>query len=277
METTKIWADECIRRLLFIRWTRWGIRVADAAKIDYETRPTYSLTIKATDNHGLAGSKPGELGPITINVVNQALALVIPAVGMDNTITVSKVGKNLVARRGLVDVITPTQFEDVASLTIIGGSAKDIVVLDASLKLAGCPASHKFTGQIVVFGNGDNDKLDASAITVSTFGITFDGGAGNDTALGGSGNDTFMGGDDNDLLSGGLGNDLLDGGRGDDQLIGGLGVDSIFGDGGNDLGLGGKGGVARGGTGVPKAGDFLDAASLETNNEAFATVFAFER
>ena len=374
------------------------IRVANAAKIDYETRHSYTLTIKATDNHGLAGSKPGELGPITINVVNQALALVVPAVGTDNTITVSKVGNNLVARRGLVDVITPTQLEDVTSLTIIGGSAKDIVVLDASLKLAGSPASHQFTGQIVVFGNGDNDKLDASAITVSTFGITFDGGAGNDTAIGGSGNDTFMGGDDNDLLNGGLGNDLLEGGRGDDQLIGGkghdtylfadtdtvetdtltelpsqgtdvldfsslttavtvkltsetalathlnrtvktsatgivklapnfenvvggagddqilgniaansllggagrdtiiggagndtlrggndddtliggMGVDSIFGDGGNDFGLGGRGGAARGGTGVPNAGDFLDAASLEIINEMFAMVFAFE-
>ena len=374
------------------------IRVANAANIDFESRPTYTLKVKATDNHGLAGSKPGELGTITINVVNQTFALVIPAVGTDNTITVSKVGNNLVARRGLVDVITPTQLEDVTSLTIIGGSAKDTVVLDASLKLAGSPASHKFTGQIVVFGNGNNDKLDASAITVSTFGITFDGGAGNDTAIGGSGNDTFMGGDDNDSLSGGLGNDVLDGGRGDDQLIGGkghdtylfadtgtvetdtltelasqgtdvldfsslttavtvkltsetalathlnrtvktsatgivklaphfenviggagddqilgnaaansllggagrdtiiggagndtlrggadddtliggLGADSIFGDGGNDLGLGGRCGVARGGTGVQDAGDFLDAASLETINEAFAAVYAFE-
>ena len=204
------------------------IRVANAANIDYETRHSYTLTIKATDNHGLAGSKPGELGTITINVVNQSFDLVIPAVGTDNTITVSKIGNNLVARRGLVDVITPTQLEDVTSLTIIGGSAKDTVVLDASLKLAGSPASHKFTGQIVVIGNGDNDKLDASAITVSTFGITFDGGIGSDTAIGGSGNDMLIGGDGNDSLSGGAGNDVLNGGRGDDQLLGGTGNDTYL-------------------------------------------------
>ncbi len=235
--------------------------------------------------------------------MNQTFDLVIPAVGTDNTITVSKVGNNLVARRGLVDVITPTQLEDVNSLTIISGSAKDTVVLDASLKLAGSPASHKFTGQIVVIGNGNNDKLDASAITVSTFGITFDGGAGNDTIIGGAGNDTIIGGAGNDTIIGGAGNDTIIGGAGndtiiggagndtiiggagndtlrggddDDTLIGGQGVDSIFGDAGNDLGLGVRGSAARGGTGVKEVGDFLDAASLEIINEMFATVFAFE-
>ena len=43
----------------------------------------------------------------------------------------------------------------------------------------------------------------------------------------------------------------------------------------NDLGLGGRGGVACG-NGVKDAGDFLDTASLDIINEMFATVFAFE-
>ncbi len=173
--------------------------------------------------------------------MNQTFDLVIPAVGTDNTITVSKVGNNLVARRGLVDVITPTQLEDVNSLTIISGSAKDTVVLDASLKLAGSPASHKFTGQIVVIGNGNNDKLDASAITVSTFGITFDGGAGNDTIIGGAGNDTIIGGAGNDTIIGGAGNDTIIGGAGNDTIIGGAGNDTIIGGAGNDTIIGGAG------------------------------------
>ena len=158
----------------------------------------------------------------------------------DNTVTVLKTSTDLVVRRGGVDVdfavvprLIPTvprnlQLEDVALLTITGGTAKDTVVLDASLNSAGSPASHKFTGQMIVNGNNNDDKLDATKITVATFGITFNGGSGNDTALGGSGNETLTGGDGNDSLSGGAGNDLLTGGKGDDQLLGGTGNDSYL-------------------------------------------------
>lgn len=374
------------------------IRVNDATKIDFESIPKYTLTIKATDALGVAGMKANETGPITINVENQSISLAVAAIDTDNTVTVSKAGNNLVARRGLVDVITPTSLEDVSSLTIIGGTAKDTVILDASLNSAGKPASHKFTGQIVVNGNNGDDKLDASKVNVATFGIVFNGGNGNDTAIGGAGHDTLVGNDGNDSLSGGAGDDLLSGGRGDDQLvggagndtylfgdtdqietdtltevskggtdlldfggvtanvtakltsdtvlaihtnrtiktsatgtttfasnfenviggsgddailgntannslvggagsdtiigaagndtlrggdhndtlIGGLGGDFVFGDSGSDLGLVGRGGVARGGTGIKETGDFLDESSIEFINEAFATVFTFE-
>lgn len=287
------------------------IRVNDATKIDFEALAKYTLTIKATDALGAAGTKASETGPVTINVENQSFALTVAALEADNTVTVSKVGNNLVAKRGLVDAITPTPLEDVTSLTINGGSAKETVILDASLNSAGRPAIHKFTGQIVVNGNAGDDKLDASKINVATFGITFDGGAGNDTALGGAGHESLSGGEDNDLLKGGkgndsvnggggndaifgddgddqlvgnagndtiiggAGNDLLHGNSGDDTLIGGLGADQVFGDEDTDIGLGGKGGTARGGNGAANSGDVLDA-SLESINEAFATIFPFE-
>ncbi len=202
------------------------IRVADATKIDFEALRTYSLSIKATDNRGLAGSKVGELGPITINVENQSFELTVPTLDADNTLTVLRVGNNLVARRGLVDVITPTSIDDVSLLTITGGTAKDTVVLDATLNTAGTPATKKFGGQIVFNGNDGDDKLDASKITAATIGITFNGGIGNDTALGGSGSETLNGGDGNDSLTGGAGNDLLTGGLGDDVLLGGTGNDT---------------------------------------------------
>ena len=210
------------------------IKVNDASKIDFESLAkkvgndlvaTFTLTIKATDALGAAGTKADETGPITIIVDDQSFALTIPALDSDNTLTVSKVGNNLVARRSGVDLITPTPLEDVASLTITGGSAKDTVVLDASLNSAGTSATHRFTGQIVVNGNDGDDKLDTSKITVATLGMTFNGGTGNDTALGGSGNETLNGDDGNDSLSGGAGNDILNGGKGDDQLLGGTGND----------------------------------------------------
>lgn len=213
------------------------LKVNDASKIDFESLAkkvgndlvaTFTLTIKATDALGAFGAKPTETGPVTINVENQSFALTVAAVDTDNTVTVSKVGNNLVAKRGLVDVITPTSLEDVSTLTIIGGTAKDTVIFDASLNSAGSPATKKFTGQIVVNGNGGDDKLDASKINVATFGIIFDGGSDNDTALGGSGHDSLTGGDGNDSLSGVAGNDLLTGGRGDDQLLGGVGNDTYL-------------------------------------------------
>lgn len=129
-------------------------------------------------------------------------------------------------------------------------------------------------------GSAAKNKLDASTFSGNT---TLSGGAGNDTLLGGLGDDAILGGDGNDsmlgglgadTLIGGIGNDTLKGGDGDDLLIGGLGADSL--DGGNnaDTGLGGSGSPARGGTSAANVGDVLTA--IETINEAFATVFAFE-
>lgn len=102
------------------------------------------------------------------------------------------------------------------------------------------------------------------------------GGAGNDSILGNTAANSLLGGAGIDMIIGGAAGDTLRGGEGDDILIGGLGADSVFGDSGNDVGLGGRGGVARGGTGARDSGDILDLASLESINEAFATVFAFE-
>lgn len=179
------------------------IRVNDASQIDFETLAKYMLTINATDESGASGT-----GTFIVNVTNNFIGLTIPALNEDNTIIVSRIGNNLVARRNGVDLIEPTRtIEDIVSLTINGGSARDTVILDASLNSAGSPATKRFGGQIVFHGNEGDDKLDASRMTVTTFGVTFNGGAGNDTALGGAGHDTFNGGDGNDLLVGGKGND----------------------------------------------------------------------
>ena len=204
------------------------IRVNDASKIDFEALVKYTLTIKATDAGGGFSSKINETGPITINIENAFVDLSIPALDSDNTITVSRINNTLVARRLGVDLFTSAGIEDVGSLTINGGSAKDTVILDASLNSAGSPATKKFTSQIIVNGNAGDDKLDAGKITVATFGIQFNGGANNDTALGGAGHDRFFGGDGNDSLNGGAGNDTLVGDSGSDQLVGGTGNDTYF-------------------------------------------------
>ena len=200
------------------------IRVNDATKIDFETLAKYTLTIRATDANGGFSSTTAQTGPITINVINEFVDRTIDAINSDNTVTVLRVGNNLVARRGAVDLFS-TAVEEVGTLTINGGTARDTVILDTSLNTAGTPATKRFTGRIVVNGNEGNDTLNASAITFTTIGITFNGGSGNDTALGGSGNDRLNGDDGDDSLTGNAGNDSITGGRGNDRQLGGLGND----------------------------------------------------
>ncbi len=173
--------------------------------------------------------------------------------------------------------------------TLTGGSGADRIVESADVNFTLTNASLTGLGtdmltsieEASLTGGAGANNLDASAFTGN---VTLSGGAGNDTLLGGSGNDALLGGDGTDslvggagadTLIGGLGNDRLLGGNGDDFLIGGLGVDSLDGEGGTDTGLGGQGaiGAARFGNSALDAGD---VRTLETINELFATLFAFE-
>ncbi len=173
--------------------------------------------------------------------------------------------------------------------TLLGGSGTDRIVETANVNFTLTNTSLTGVGTDVLAsieeasltGGIGNNNLDASAFTGN---VTLSGGDGNDTLLGGSGNDALLGGDGidslvggagADTLIGGLGNDTLLGGLGDDFLIGGFGVDSLDGEGGTDTGLGGQGaiGAARFGNGTFDAGD---VRTLETINELFATLFAFE-
>lgn len=63
-----------------------------------------------------------------------------------------------------------------------------------------------------------NDRADTLDLT-AYFGVTLEGGAGNDALGGGAGNDTLRGGAGNDRLDGGAGDDLLDGGAGIDTAV----------------------------------------------------------
>ena len=174
------------------------------------------------------------------------------------------------------------------SLNGAGGTDHLVESANGSFKLTDTKLTGVGTDKLANFeeasltgGSGAN-KLDASLFTGN---VTLSGGLGNDTLIGGTGNDALVGGDGKDSLAGGLGadtlvgglgNDTLKGGDGDDLLIGGGGVDSLDGESGTDTGLGGQGaaGAPRFGTGVKDVGDVL--TSIETINEAFATLFLFE-
>ena len=84
---------------------------------------------------------------------------------------------------------------------------------------------------ITASGDADNDRLDASALTVA---VTLLGNGGNDTLIGGSANDLLEGGADSDMLTGGGGNDTIDGGAGNELIIWNNGDGSDMIDGGAD-------------------------------------------
>ena len=183
--------------------------------------------------------------------------------------TVLQIGGELhVQRKNGTDLIAPTIFAETVSLTINAGSVGASVVLDSSME--------GFTGAFRFNGGIGSDKLDSSRVS---FGVTFDGGAANDTLLGGSGADHFLGGVGNDSAIGGGGNDSLSGGAGNDVLDGGDGEDVITGGLGSDRLIGGAN------TGVDSLGDLLlenvsGVSALSATRLTGAgtdTLFGFER
>ncbi|WP_135501533.1 Hint domain-containing protein [Roseovarius aestuariivivens] len=104
-------------------------------------------------------------------------------------------------------------------------------------------ASGTFTGFEQVFGTGNADVIDTSAVLSGSQYVNansgddtmlggaatdlFEGGDGNDSLTGAGGADILWGSAGNDTLSGGAGNDTLDGGSGADSILGGDGADSI--------------------------------------------------
>jgi len=74
---------------------------------------------------------------------------------------------------------------------------------------------------IVITGQGGNDSIDASKLSIP---VTITTGSGNDSIIGSKAADLISSGDGNDTILGGKGNDTLVGGLGADLLVGGSGT-----------------------------------------------------
>ena len=71
--------------------------------------------------------------------------------------------------------------------------------------------------QLIINALGGSDVIEASAVT--TYGLTLNGGDGDDVLIGGDGNDTFYDGPGDDVMLGGLGIDAWISGGGVDVFI----------------------------------------------------------
>jgi Ca2+-binding RTX toxin-like protein len=76
-----------------------------------------------------------------------------------------------------------------------------------------------------LIGGSGNDTF--TALAGYSTGVSFDGGAGNDSLTGADRNDTLIGGAGNDTLRGEAGNDRIEDTSGDDSMLGGVGDDTI--------------------------------------------------
>ena len=200
------------------------LRLKAGVQLDYETEPSITLAVTATDRGG-AG------------------------LGVTRSVTI--------AVQDLVDVLNGGSAAD----TLTGAWNTDHIFgnggNDTLYGLGGDDVIDGGVGHDQAYGGAGNDQITGGDGDDTLFGDqgadTLTGGAGEDHLLGGADADTLSGGANADRLEGGAGNDNLSGGHGSDVLIGGAGADVL--DGGADPLP-----PAGGGAGQPVG----DVASYET-------------
>ena len=175
---------------------------------DFQTKNSYSILIRTTDQGGLFFNKQLNISVTDLNDNNNftttAQQDIIDAQDGDDTIisTWANLQQN--------DTIKGGNGTD--TLIITGGTVDDIISIDTS----------NTTNQLdipgtTVFGF---ERFDLTSFTGT---VSFDGTTGNDWVKGGTGNDDLTGGNGNDYLNGGTGTDFLIGGKGNDTFV----VDNI--------------------------------------------------
>ena len=147
------------------------ITVFDHTQLDFETTPTYTLTVQATDNGGLTATTT-----VTVNLID-----LVEYTFLNGTLSVSgTVGDDTLAVRTDSGTIRIDANSDLLSTGLAAGSVK----------------------QIEVYGAGGNDVLTIDTSVSPTTRTLLRGDEGDDTLTGGLGND---------MLEGGAGHDTVDG------------------------------------------------------------------
>ncbi|WP_300006469.1 cadherin domain-containing protein, partial [Anabaena sp. AL09] len=169
-------------------FTTTGNQLKTNAVFDFETKNSYSIRVKTTDQGGLSFEKQLNISVTDLN---------------DNESFTTTAQQ---------DIIDAEYGDGTDTLIISGGTVNDIISIDTS----------NTTNQLdipgtTVFGF---ERFDLSGFTGT---VSFDGTTGNDWVKGGTGNDDLTGGDGNDYLNGGTGTDFLIGGKGNDTFV----VDNI--------------------------------------------------
>lgn len=281
----------------------YQLKLKSGVYLDFDTEPTVTLNVTATDGGGLSYTEPFVIdvldGPgftITgttkadlIDAANSPPGQVRPSaeddviLGMKGNDTIYGLdGNDRIDGGAGTDTLYGGEGDDTFEVlgkdglgdVIYGGNGSDTLKAlgTSSLVLAGfntvTSSIENWQGNGAgLLGDKDNDVFDFSGL-VSMTGVPFiDGGKGNDTITGSDFADNLRGNAGNDTLNGGDGNDTLTGGLGADTINGGEGDDTIVvagnKDGIGDVYNGGNGSDTFAGTGVTLAGFDAAASSIE--------------
>jgi Ca2+-binding RTX toxin-like protein len=281
------------------------------ASPDFETKPSYNIWVRTSDNGGLTFEKA-----LTINVNN--LNEIIGTTGNNNLVGTAnndyidgKAGNDTLNGGAGVDTLVggadnDTYIVDTITDTIVENlnDGKDLVQSSVTYTLGDNVENLTLTGAAI---NGTGNSLN-NIITGNTGNNILDGGAGQDTLLGGAGNDTYIVDSTTDTITDSAGTDTIQSGvdlslvvyatienlnltgaaligtgnglgntitgnGGDNTLNGGAGNDTLLGDAGNDTLIGGTGNdTLVGGTGNDTYLFSITTTSLGTDTITEAVV-----
>ena len=185
-------------------FTTTGNQLKTNTVFDYETKNSYSVRVRTTDQGGLFFEQQLTIGVTDLNEDESFITTpqqdIIDAQDGNDTIT------STFANLQQNDTIKGGNGTD--TLIITEGTVNDIISIDTS----------NTTNQLDISGTTvfGFERFDLTSFAGT---VSFDGTAGNDWVKGGTGNDDLSGGDGNDTLNGGTGADLLGGGKGNDTYV----------------------------------------------------------
>jgi len=183
-------------------FTITGNQLKANAAFDFETKNSYTVRVRTTDQGGLFSEKQ-----FTINI-NNLDNIITGTIANENFSTTGE--KDTINAQGGNDTIT-SSFENLQpNDSLNGGTGNDTLIITGGTA----------TDAISISVNNTNNQLNIVGTTIINF-EQFD--------LSGFGGKTnFLGAATNDWIKAGIGNDILNGGAGADTMIGGAGNDSYY-------------------------------------------------
>jgi Ca2+-binding RTX toxin-like protein len=181
-----------------------GNQLSINASPDYETKSSYSIRVKTTDQGGLTFEKQLTIG--IINVDEQRSLFLTPQ-------------QDIFINEGLDDTVTGTFTNLLQNDNINGGAGIDTLILSGGTS----------TDRLEIDASNSSNQLNIAGTTIANFErfdlsgflgtISFSGYAGNNWIKSGAGNDDLTGDSGNDYLNGGTGTDQLLGWKGNDTYV----------------------------------------------------------
>ena len=254
-----------------INTTTGEITVNDSTILDFETTPTFNLTVQVEDPASATAT-----GTITIDLTNVNPSTPVDEDGSANTVAEeaangTTVGLTASSTDPNGPALTYSLLDDASGRFAIDANSGVVTVADGSLLDFETATTHMITVKASDGAGGTStanftiDITDVNEVPIVGTGAsnlivgtdipdTIDGKGGSDIIYGYQG-DGVSGVDgtavapsidtspatDNDIINAGNGSDTVFGGNGNDEIDGGAGNDNLNGDAGNDLIEGGDG------------------------------------